>query len=416
MNEAVREVRFARARRLLTHSGDSTVDTVLAAAVVAMIGFGVVMVYSSSSYEATVRFSDAQYFLKRQAVFAVMSLLAMWLLSRLDYRLLRPLTYPMLFVVIGLLTATVAGFGHSAGNAYRWLALGPVRIQPSELAKVVLVLWLAYSLSKKGERVKSFWVGLVPHLLVVGILMALCLKQPDFGSAVVLFCLTLMLLFVAGVRLPHLGVTLAIFAVAGAALVRFSAYRYGRFLSWMNMSEHRLGLAYQPFQSVMSFGSGGIFGLGLGRGMQVLYLPEAHNDFIAAIIGEELGFIGVVGMCGMYTLIVARGIKVATQATDDYGAYIAFGISALLAMQVLLNLAVALAILPTKGLTLPFISYGGSSLLVSGASIGILLSVSRRRQDHRATSADEGPGSVDDIPESASAVVATAAESGGSGW
>jgi cell division protein FtsW len=389
------------------------VDTVLAATVVALIGFGVVMVYSSSSFEATVRFGDAQYFLKRQAVFAVMSVLAMWLLSRFDYRLLRPLTYPMLFVVFGLLLATVTGFGHRAGNAYRWLNLGPIRIQPSEPAKVVLVLWLAYSLSKKGERIKSFWVGFVPHLLVVGVLMALCLKQPDFGSAVVLCCLTFMLLFVAGVRYSHIAVTVTGFTLAGAALIRFSAYRYGRFLSWLNMSEHREGLAYQPFQSVMSLGSGGVFGLGLGSGRQVLYLPEAHNDFIAAIIGEELGLVGVLGMCVVYTVIVARGIKVATEAVDDYGTYIAFGISALLAMQVLLNLAVAMAIVPTKGLTLPFVSYGGSSLLVSGAAIGILLSISRRRATKPAAN-KKSAGS--ELPQSASAVVATAAEPGGSEW
>jgi cell division protein FtsW len=150
-------------------------------------------------------------------------------------------------------------------------------------------------------------------------------------------------------------------------------------LAWFNMSEHRQDLAYQPFQSVMSFGSGGTLGLGLGQGLQVLYLPEAHTDFISAIIGEELGFVGILALCGMYLLIVARGIKIALAAEDEYGSYIAFGISVLFGAQALVNLSVAMAMLPTKGLTLPFVSYGGSSLLVSCAAMGILLNVSRRQ-------------------------------------
>ncbi len=382
------------------------VDVVLASAVVALIGFGVVMVYSASAFEATVRFGDAQYYLKRQAIYAVAALVTMWVASRFDYRNLRPLTYPMLLVVVLMLGATIAGLGHRAGNAYRWLAVGPIHIQPSEAAKVVLVLWLSYSLAKKKqEQVKSFWVGFVPHMLMVGFLMLLCLKQPDFGSAVVLFLLTLTLLFIAGVRTPHIVVSTMLFAVAGAAAIRLSAYRYARFLSWLNMAEHRQGIAYQPFQSVMSFGSGGVFGLGLGRGLQVLYLPEAHTDFIAAIVGEELGFVGVVGMVGLYLIIVARGVKVALDAPDDYGTYMAFGLSVLLAMQVLLNLSVAMAILPTKGLTLPFISYGGSSLLVSAGAMGILLNISRHRvlqpAKNHITGPEDSPAGLTEEPAAA---------------
>jgi cell division protein FtsW len=388
------------AKRLATKSGVGPVDGVLAAAVIALVGFGVVMVYSASAFEATVKFNDAQYFLKRQGTYAVLALAVMWLGSRFDYRLLRPLTYPALLLVAVLMIATVVGFGHRAGNAYRWLVVGPVHIQPSETAKVAIVLWLAYSLSKKGDTIRKFTVGFLPHLLVTGFFMLLCLKQPDFGSAVVLLLLTLVMLLTAGVRLPHFLLITSGATIAAAALIRFSAYRWGRFMSWMNMDEHRQGLAYQPFQSVMSFGSGGLFGLGLGKGLQVLYLPEAHTDFVAAIVGEELGFVGLMGLCGCYVLIVARGIRVALHAADDYGAYIAFGLSAMLGMQVLLNLAVAMAILPTKGLTLPFVSYGGSSLLVSAGAMGILLNISRRRPDLPKPAKVEGPA------ESATAVVA----------
>ena len=372
--------RWRRLRSLLRGSELGPADAILAAAAVAIVGFGVVMVYSASAFEATVRHSDAQHYVRRQAMYAVGGLVVMWLASRFDYRKLKMLTYPLLLAVVAMLLATVVGFGHRAGNAYRWIAVGPVHIQPSEAAKVVLVLWLGYSLSKKGERVKTFWVGFVPHMLVVGVLMLLCLKQPDFGSAVVLFVMTLAMMFVAGVRFSHIAVSSLLFAAVGAGLVRFSAYRWGRFLSWMNMADHRQGLAYQPFQSVMSFGSGGVTGLGLGRGLQVLYLPEAHTDFISAIVGEELGFVGVLAMIAVYGIIVARGFRVALNADDDYGTFVAFGLSVLLALQVLLNLAVSMAILPTKGLTLPFLSYGGSSLLVSAGAVGVLLSISRKRR------------------------------------
>jgi cell division protein FtsW len=187
------------------------------------------------------------------------------------------------------------------------------------------------------------------------------------------------MLFVAGARLQWLigaaglGLGLAVLAI------RFTQYRWERMVAWYNMAEHRQDLAYQPFQSVMSFGSGEISGMGLGSGLQVLYLPEAHTDFISAIIGEELGFLGILALCAVYLLIVVRGVRVAFSAEDEYGSYVAFGISLLLGVQALVNLGVAMAILPTKGLTLPFISYGGSSLLVNGAAMGVLLSISRTR-------------------------------------
>ena len=392
---------------LLRSSPSGPVDSVLAAVVIALIGFGVVMVYSASAIEATVRFKDAQFFLKRQAIYALLSIFAMWITSRIDYRRLKILTYPVLIGVTGMLLACVSGLGHKAGNAYRWLSLGPVHVQPAEVAKLGIVLWLAYSLSKKAERIKSFSVGFLPHLLVVGVLMLLCLKQPDFGSAVVLLFLTFTLLFVAGARVPYIAAFSMLLALGGAALVRFSGYRYARYLAWIDMDNNRADLAYQPFQSVMSFGSGGAFGL--GRGLQVLYLPEAHTDFVSAIVGEELGFVGVLGLCAAYLVIVSRGVKVALNAADDYGSFMAFGISTLFGVQAMTNLAVAMAILPTKGLTLPFVSYGGSSLLVNAAAVGILLSISRPRtalpEPSRAAPAGPAP--------SASAVVAASAGEGG---
>jgi cell division protein FtsW len=379
-------------------------DVTLAAVVIALLGFGVVMVYSASVIEATVVFRDPQYFLKRQAVYAGASFALMLVLSHIDYHFYKRLTYPILGVVTVLMVLSVIGFGHSGGGAARWLAIGPIHIQPSEAAKLALILWLAYSLEKKRDKVKSFSIGMLPHLIMAGFLMILCLKQPDFGGASVLLFLTFTLLFVAGARLGYLlgaGMLGALFAVWA---VRFTAYRWERMLAWFNMAEHRQDLAYQPFQAVMSFGSGQTAGMGVGKGLQVLYLPEAHTDFITAIVGEELGFLGILALCTVFLVIVSRGVKIALQAEDEYGQYIAIGISVLFGAQALINIAVAMSIFPTKGLTMPFVSYGGSSLLVCAAAMGILLSISRR---------SEATGNVrtsgDTLPAEASAMLVTEA-------
>ncbi len=396
------------AAALLRSSPSGPVDSVLAALVIALVGFGVVMVYSASAIEATVRHHDAQFFLKRQAAYAAVAVVSMWLTSRLDYRRIKALTYPILFMVTAMLVLVVSGFGHKAGNAYRWIAIGPVHIQPAETAKLGIVIWLAYSLSKKADKIKSFSVGFIPHLMVVGVLALLCLKQPDFGSAVVLTFLTFTLLFVAGARLHYIFTAAGLLGGSAVLLVWASEYRFKRYLAWTNMEANRNDLAYQPFQSVMSFGSGGVSGLGLGRGLQVLYLPEAHTDFVSAIIGEELGFLGILALCAAYLVIVQRGVKIALEAQDDYGSFLAFGISTMFGIQALTNLAVAMAIFPTKGLTLPFLSYGGSSLLVNAVAVGILLSISRPRTALPEPVAERLGG----VAPSASAIVATAAGEG----
>jgi cell division protein FtsW len=352
-------------------------DPVIAAVVIALVGFGVVMVYSASAVQATVQQHDPQFFLKRQVAYAVAGLCALFAVSRFDYRRLYKLTYPVLVIVGVLLVLCVIGFGHSGGGAARWLAIGPIHVQPAELAKLALVIWLAYSLAKKAEKVKTFTVGFLPHLLVAGVYMFLCLRQPDFGSAVVLLLLTFTLLFVAGAKVGYILGASIVGGAFGAVAVRFKEYRWERWLAWLNMEQHRQDLAYQPFQSVMSFGSGGPTGLGLGRGLQTLYLPEAHTDFVAAIVGEELGFVGILLLCGAYLTLCARGVRTALRAADDFGSFLAFGIATMFGVQALVNLAVALAILPTKGLTLPFVSFGGSSLMMNCIAAGILLNVSR---------------------------------------
>jgi cell division protein FtsW len=372
------------------------VDVVLAAIVIALIGFGVVMVYSASAVQATLHQHDPQFFLKKQGVYAAFALVIFFLVSMVDYHRLYKLTYPVLLGVGVLLVLCVIGFGHSGGGATRWLSLGPIHIQPAEMTKLALVTWLAYSLAKKADKVKTFTVGFLPHLLVAGVFMFLCMKQPDFGSSVVLLLLTFTMLFVAGAKVGYILGASILGGVFGAVSIMSKEYRYQRYLAWMNMDQHRADLAYQPFQSVMSFGSGGTWGTGIGKGLQTLYLPEAHNDFIAAIIGEELGFVGILALCLVYLALVARGVRAAFRAPDDYGAYLAFGISTMFGAQALVNLCVALALLPTKGLTLPFLSFGGSSLLVNALAAGILLNVSRQGMETAKEESELPPPVTDD--------------------
>jgi cell division protein FtsW len=355
-------------------------DAILTGAVVALVSFGVVMVYSASAVFAYSRYDNGQQFLIKQAAYALVGLAGMVVLARIDYHRLRALTYPMFVGALGLLCVTAFGFGKSAGGASRWIEVGPVHVQPAEIAKVAMICWLAYSLSKKSERIRSFSIGFLPHVLMAGVVMLLCLKQPDFGSAVMVLLLTLVLLFTAGARLGYmLACGLAALPVI-YQLVVGSEYRMRRITAFLSPFQYRYGVGYQIAESLMSFGAGGVTGIGIGDSRQKLFfLPEAHTDFISAIIGEELGFVGFAVMVAAYLLVLYRGLRAAYRAADDYGTYLAVGITMFIGLQAFTNLAVAIGLLPTKGLVLPFISYGGSALLVNCGAIGILLNVSRPR-------------------------------------
>tara|TARA_B100001750_G_scaffold242768_1_gene256756 strand:- start:1174 stop:2466 length:1293 start_codon:yes stop_codon:yes gene_type:complete len=366
-------------------------DPVMTAAVVALVAFGVVMVYSASAVFADSRYDDPFHFLVRQSIFATLGLGVCFTVARFDYHGYRRFTYPVLAGAVLLLLIVVLGFGRAAGGAARWIQLGPINVQPAEMAKLSIILWLAYSLSKKAEQIRSFEIGFLPHAMVAGFLMLLCLKQPDFGSAVMIGLLTFTLLFTAGARLGYLLGAILLAAPAVYALIAFSPYRMRRIQAFLEPFEHRYGIGYQIAESLMSFGAGGATGVGIGDSRQkLLFLPEAHTDFISAIVGEELGFLGISLLLLTYVLLVVRGLRAAHQAADDYGAYLAVGITVFLGMQAFTNLAVAMGMLPTKGLVLPFMSYGGSSLLVNCAAVGILLNVSRPRDAEEVTE-EEAP-------------------------
>jgi cell division protein FtsW len=356
---------------------EHTHDPVLLAAVLGLVAFGVVMVYSASAVYATQKFGSATYFLRRDLLWTALGLTSLTLAARTDFAFYRRWSYPLLLGAIGLLAAVLV-VGARINGARRWFHVGGVSFQPAELAKLALVIYLAQSLAKKAEKVKSFTVGFVPHMLVCGLMMALLLKQPDLGTAVILGLATLLLLFVAGAKISYIFI-----AVLAAAPVVYQAivgtpWRMRRMLAYLDPWQYRYDVGYQITESLISIGSGGLFGLGLGDGKQKLFfLPEAHTDYIMAIIGEELGLVGICAVASVFGVLLWRGARAALRARSAFGCYLAFGITAMFGLQSLVNLGVVLGALPTKGLPMPLVSFGGSTLVVDLFAMGILLNISR---------------------------------------
>jgi len=356
-------------------------DLVLLSAVLGLLVIGTIAVYSSTAAFG-LTLGNSAHFLERQLAFVALGGAAMWLGSTVDYRRLRSWTYPLLLLALALLAATLVMSPRN--GARRWIPLGPLTFQPVEVAKLALVTYLSYSLARKADQVKTFTVGFVPHLVVCGVMMVILLAQPDLGSSIVLGLTTLGMLFMAGTRVSYI-----MLAVLGAAPVAYhmivgTPWRMQRFLAYFNPEAYANGEAYQLLQARLAMGSGGFSGTGLGNGHQTLgYMPEGYNDFIVATIGEEMGFIGVALVLVLSAIVVWRGIRAALGARDVFGAYLAFGITLLFGVQVLFNVAVVLGVVPNKGITLPLVSYGGSSLAVSMFLIGLVLNVGRR-PDRRA--------------------------------
>jgi cell division protein FtsW len=374
---AVAGARVARQRSEQLRPG-LRYDPVLLGAVLVLTMFGVVMVYSASAVYAGARLGDATWFFKRQAAGALIGLTALVVVLKLGSRRLEALALPLLFVALALLVSMhLPGVGHSAGGARRWMRIGAVTFQPSELAKIALVLWLARSLAKKQERIRLFSVGFLPHVFMLAVFGVLFLLEPDFGTAVVLAVVTFALLFVAGAPLSYLLAVAAAVAPVAAVLVWKSPYRIQRVLTFLDPWKDPRGHGYQTVESLLGFGAGGAFGVGLGESHQKLFfLPAAHTDFILSIVGEELGFVGVASVLLLFALVVWRGIKAAHAAPDAFGCWLALGLTLLLAVEALVNAGMALALLPTKGMALPFVSYGMSSVIASCVAAGMVLSVS----------------------------------------
>ena len=357
------------------------IDRLLLTATLLLLAIGIVMVYSASSAVALARYEDGGYFFKRQLLWVGVGLAAMAVTVRMNVWGWQRLALPLLLAVAALLVLVLwPQIGVEVNGARRWLRVGGWSIQPSELAKLAVVCYLAGYVARHGERVGEFWRGLLPPLLVSGAVMVLILAEPDLGAAAVIAMLTLTLLFVGRAKLSHLGGLVLAAAPVLTVLIFSSSYRRQRLLAFLNPWEDAQGSGFQIIQSFLAIGSGGWWGLGLGESRQkLLFLPEPHTDFIYSVIGEELGLVGCLVVLALFVLFIWRGFVIATRAEEPFIRCLAVGLTVMIGVQALLHMAVVTGLLPTKGLTLPFLSYGGSSLVVDLAAVGILLAIGRKR-------------------------------------
>ena len=340
---------------------------------------GLIMVFSASGVMAESKYGDSMFFLKRQAVWIVLGVVVLHWVSRLDYEIWKSIMPCVLcLTLIFLVLVLIPDIGSKANGARRWFRVAGLSFQPGELAKLTTVLYLASFLVRREEEISSFTRGVVAPLIVVGTLAGLALLEPDMGTAVVLFSVLLGLLFLGGARIMHLcGLVLSVAPLA-YLLIMQSEYRRRRLMSFLHPEEDPADAGFQLMQSFVALGNGGFAGVGLGEGKQKLFfLPEAHADFVLALVGEELGFLGTGLLMILFAILIVRGFHIAGRAPDAFGRHLASGVTLLLGVQVLINAGVVSGLLPTKGLTLPLVSYGGSSLIMSLIGIGILLSISR---------------------------------------
>lgn len=354
-------------------------DAWLLAAVAGLVGLGVVMVFNVSYFHAQERYGDAFVFFRKHLVSLAIGGVAMLAASRIRLELLeRWANVILLLSILGLLVVLIPGVGIERGGAQRWVAVAGFSLQPSEFAKLAVVLFLARTISRQREHMRHFAGGVLPLLLVVGAISGLILLQPDFGTAAILATVLILMLFAGGARPVHVGAL----GLAGAVLlglaVTFAEYRKRRLLSFLNPWEHSQDSGFQLVQSLIAFGSGGLSGVGLGESRQkMFFLPEAHTDFIFALIGEELGLFGALVVLLLFAVIAVRGFRVAARHPDSFASLLAFGLTLVIVVSAVVNVGVVLGLLPTKGLPLPFLSYGGSAMLAALVEAGMLAALSR---------------------------------------
>lgn len=351
----------------------------IAIAVSCLIFIGVVMIFSSSCIHAMEGFGDSLYYLKRHVLFLAAGLIAAGVMMAVDYRYLQKAAKPMMLAALGILVLVLLpGIGRSSFGAQRWLRLGPFSLQPTEFIKIIVLIYTADYLSRRQGRIMNFWQGFVPIICFLGVVSALIMKQPDFGSMVLIGGVVLIMIFAAGARGRHLGLlVLAAIPVFYFLVVRVG-YRWRRIVTFLEPWKDPTGAGFQLTQSQIALGSGGLFGVGLGKSMQKLfYLPAAHTDFILSIIGEETGFLGTFIVLFLFIFFVIQGFRIVKRTEDSFGYFLGIGIVSMIGIQASLNIGVSIGALPTKGLPLPFISYGGSALVSAMMMVGILLNISR---------------------------------------
>jgi cell division protein FtsW len=351
--------------------------------VLGLVVLGLLIVYSSSFALGLLAFNDANYFVARQALWAVIGTGLLVTFMRIDYRLLRPVSPLLMLGSIVLLTAVlVPGLGLERNGAQRWISLGPLPpLQPSEFAKLALIIYVSAWLAGKGRYVQDLALGFVPFVIMVGLVAGLILLEPDTGTAAVVILTTVTLFFVAGASMKHLGALVSIGAVTALLLVATSPYRAERLFAFINPHEDPGGIGFHTLQLLIALGSGGIGGLGLGASRQkFFYIPNAHTDGVFAIVGEELGFIGAMGVIILFAVLIYRGFRVIFRTRDEFGFLLATGIVSWIAFQALINVGGITRAVPMTGIPMPFLSYGGSALAALLAAIGILLNISRHAE------------------------------------
>jgi cell division protein FtsW len=354
-------------------------DRILFLVTLILVSLGVAMVFSSSAIVAKEKFGDPNYFSFKQLIFAALGLAVMFVVMKVDYHAYRhpAVVFSGLGIVVALMVLVF--FLPSAANTHRWIQLAGFSIQPSELAKLALIFFLAYFLEKRKGKVNEFRFTLIPIAVIVALLAGLIELQKDLGTAISLLFISGVLLFIAGLDPRWIAISVVFAAPTFYLLVAREGYRRDRILAFLNPWDDPLGRGFQIIQSLYSVSSGGITGLGYMEGKQKLfYLPEAHTDFIFAVVGEELGMIGTCAVLILFSLFLWRGLRTSVHAPDTFGLYLALGITVMVCVQAFINMSVVLGLLPTKGIPLPFLSYGGSSFVVMLAAVGILLNVSQQ--------------------------------------
>ncbi|HEU4940200.1 MAG TPA: putative lipid II flippase FtsW [Candidatus Eisenbacteria bacterium] len=359
-------------------------DRTLLLTVAALTALGIVMVYSSSAFLGAERFQSEYFFLKRHAVRVLLGLALLLVLARVDYHVYARFAPWAFGASVVLLVVLVALGGEGIRGANRWLSLATINVQPTELARVACVVYLARLLDRKGDRMGSFKDGVLPAVLTLGLLSVLILLQPNLGSTIALLTTGFVMLHLAGARTRHLGLLVLCGVLAAWVQVLRHPYMMERVAAWRGLwggSIDALGRNWQLSQSILALGSGGVLGTGPGHGLQkVFFLPDPHTDFIFAVIGEELGFVGTALVLAAYLALFLRGLKIAGSAPDRFGFLLAAGLTVNLSVYVAMNIAVVTGVIPTTGLPLPFLSYGGSALVVNLGVIGVLLNIASQME------------------------------------
>lgn len=347
--------------------------------VLVLLSLGIIMVFSASAAYAYNYMHDSYFFLKSQLMWAFIGIFVMLVTMQIDYRKLGKWSPLLLTVsIILLILARIPGIGREVNGSWRWIYIGPLHFQPSEIAKFAVIMFFSYSLSKRKDQLQYFFKGLMPYLLLIGIISVLLIIEPHLSGTILIASVACVILFNAGAKISHfiLMAIPAMAAVVGA--IAIAPYRMARVTAFLDPWNDPQGASWQIIQSLYAIGSGGLFGRGLGRSLQkFLYLPEPHNDFIFAILAEELGYLGVLTVLILFLIFIWRGIKVSMNAPDVFGSLVAVGVTSLVAVQVLVNVAVVTSSMPVTGMPLPFFSYGGTSLVFLMFGVGILLNISK---------------------------------------